>query len=210
MVRDVTMPFVDRYLAPLLGALKSANTGADGKAVPADQLMLKLDFGQVLRQPRRSAATLWQILRCPAPYRLLGWIAGNAGLDLVHAPLRLLPAGVLPRYRALPAALRGHARYAERELRRVRWIYLRLSTALQLDLTTAQIALQRLGQLIEWLVSMLALCHHAATQDASQWRVADLQCLLLREKGIPPAGTALFEGVTLLMLRSLRRTQERR
>ena len=27
---------------------------------------------------------------------------------------------------------------------------------------------------------------------------------------IPPAGTALFEGVTLLMLRSLRRTQERR
>jgi hypothetical protein len=78
--------------------------------------------------------------------------------------------------------LRRHVRFAERELRRTRWTYLRLSLSFQLQLTSAQVALQRLGQRIEWLVSMLALCHYSALQDASQQHIADMQCLLLRER----------------------------
>jgi hypothetical protein len=137
---------------------------------------------ELVRRPRRSGPVLASLMLSPAPYRLLFWVAANAVRDLVAAPLRLLPSSILARFRALPAPLRAHARYAERELRRVRWRYLRLSLAFQLELTGAQIPLQRLGQQIEWLVSILALCHHAAVQDATQWRIAELQCVLLRER----------------------------
>jgi hypothetical protein len=78
--------------------------------------------------------------------------------------------------------LRDHARTAERELRALRWRHLWISLSFQLELTSAQIALQRLGQQIEWLTSVLVLCHHAAVQDETQWRIANLQCLLLLER----------------------------
>jgi alkylation response protein AidB-like acyl-CoA dehydrogenase len=182
MVRDVTGAFVARHLAPLLGQLKKANTAPNGQPVPAEQLILRLGLGALLRHPERSRRALVGILHNAVFYRLAGWITANAGADLLRLPLRLVPTSALPRYRALPASLRAHARYAERELRRIRWTYLRLSLTFQLELTGAQIALQRLGQRIEWLVSMLALCHHAAPQDETQWRIADLQCVLLRER----------------------------
>jgi hypothetical protein len=95
--------------------------------------------------------------------------------------------------------LRDHAIFAERELARLRWTYLRLSLSFQLELAGAQIVLQRFGQQVEWLVSMLALCHHAAAADETQWRVADLQCALLRERVL--AGKAGLKGGRLRTLR---------
>jgi alkylation response protein AidB-like acyl-CoA dehydrogenase len=199
MVRDVTAAFVGRYLAPLLGQLKKANTGSDGQPEPADRLILRLGIVSFLRYPRRCLRALMGILRNSAFHRLAGWIAANSAADLASVPPRLLPASALPRYRTLPEALRGHARYAERELRRTRWTYLRLSLTFQLDLTGAQVALQRLGQRIEWLVAMLALCHHAASQDETQHRIANLQCLLLRER--TEAARAGLRGGALKRLR---------
>jgi hypothetical protein len=82
----------------------------------------------------------------------------------------------------MPAELRSTVRTAERELRSIRWLYLHLSVAFQLELAGAQIVLQRLGQQIEWLTSVVVLCHHAAVQDETQWRIARLQSLLLLER----------------------------
>src|SRR5690606_13898426 len=115
-------------------------------------------------------------------HRLVGWIAKNTLLDLVRLPLRLVPTRFLPRYRDLPRDLRGAARFAERHLRRRRWVWLAANLWFQLELTRAQIPIQRFGKSIEHLVSMLVLCHHAAQQDETQQRVAALQCALLRDK----------------------------
>jgi len=97
-------------------------------------------------------------------------------------PLRLLPAAAFARYRPLAPPLRAHARYAERKLKMLRWTYLGLSAFYQLELTRAQIPLQRVGKCIEHLVSILAICHHASGGDASMQEVAALQAQLLRDK----------------------------
>ncbi|MEL6713262.1 MAG: acyl-CoA dehydrogenase, partial [Planctomycetota bacterium] len=52
----------------------------------------------------------------------------------------------------------------------------------QLELTRAQIPLQRLGKTLEHLTSIVALCHHAAAQEITQQRVADLQSRRLFDK----------------------------
>jgi len=181
-VKDVTLPFVDRYLSPLLGILQRANTDANGKTVAPEERILRLGLRELRRFPRRSLIALGRLLAAPALLRLGAWIGGNMALELARVATRLIPAGWLPAYRSLPPVLRGHVRFAEFELRRIRWTYLRLSLGFQLQLTRAQVALQRLGQRIEWLVSILALCHHSALQDPSQQHIADLQCLLLRER----------------------------
>ncbi len=177
MVKDVTARFTDRYLAGLLGILRSIN-----RDVPENARILRLGRCEFARAPGRclrAAALL------PAQKRFWqrgGWIAVNAAADLLRLPGRLVPAVWLPRCRALPAGLRASARFAERRLRRLRWTYLAINLFLQLELTRAQIPLQRLGKAIEHLVSMLVLCHHAARQDEDQQRVARLQCQLLRDK----------------------------
>jgi hypothetical protein len=55
-----------------------------------------------------------------------------------------------------------------------------------LELTRAQIPLQRFGKAIEHLVSMVVLCHHSKSQDESQQRVAALRCeqLMTQVRGI--------------------------
>ena len=191
MVRDITLPFVDRYLAPLLGELQTANLDAEGKPVALGQRILKLGPAALLRHPLRAGGALLRLVRNPALYRLGGWVLRN-----------LMPSGGAARARraaALPRPLRDHAIFAERELARLRWTYLRLSLSFQLELASAQIVLQRFGQQVEWLVSMLALCHHAAAEDETQWRVADLQCALLRERVL--AGKAGLKGGRLRTLR---------
>ncbi len=182
MVRDVTQRFVERHLGPLLGVLQAANTAPDGGKLPEERRLLRISPHTIGRAPARSAHMLARLLLRPELWRLGAWIAANACSDLLRWPLRALPARWLGRYLALPAALRGHARYAERELRALRWSYLRLSLFYQLELTRAQIPLQRLGKRIEHLVSMLAVCHHAADADASTVQVAVLQSELLRAK----------------------------
>jgi hypothetical protein len=93
-----------------------------------------------------------------------------------------LPAVCFARYRGLPVPLRRYARYAERKLRMLRWSYLGISMFFQLELTRAQIPLQRFGKCVEHLVSMLAICHHAALGDASMREIAALQAQLLQDK----------------------------
>ncbi|MGH8141584.1 MAG: acyl-CoA dehydrogenase family protein [Steroidobacteraceae bacterium] len=203
-VKDVTLPFVDRYLSPLLDVLRRANTDAGGKTVASEERILRLGMREFLRFPRRSLVALGRLLVAPGLLPLGGWICGNAALDLARAASRVIPSGWLRAYRSLPPALRGHVRLAEWELRQARWTYLRLSLSFQLQLTSAQVALQRLGQRLEWLVSILALCHHSAVQDPSQQRIADLQCLLLRERV-----HASRRGLSSATLRRLQRALSR-
>jgi alkylation response protein AidB-like acyl-CoA dehydrogenase len=200
MVKDVTASFTDRYLAGLLGVISAINVGADGKPLPKDQLILRIGTKTLLRAPRRCLRATGKLVAQTGFWRLLGWVAHNAALDVLRAPLRLLPASWLPRYAPLPAELRGVARYAERRLRAARWTYLGINLWFQLELTRAQIPLQRFGKLLEHLASMVALCWHASKQDVSQQRVAALQCTLLREKA---KGIRLLSG--LLAMEQTRR-----
>jgi hypothetical protein len=198
-VRDVTTRFVERHLSGLLGILKATNTGPDGKSRPPGERILRLGLREFVRFPGRTLLALGQVMLKPGTWRLAAWIAMNAVLGLATFAARLLPAGILPGLRRLPPPLRTHVRFAMRELRHLRWTYLRISLVFQLELTGAQMAMQRVGQRIEWLVSMLALCHHAAVQDESQQRVAKLQCLLLEER-VRAAARGLRSGA----LRKLR------
>jgi alkylation response protein AidB-like acyl-CoA dehydrogenase len=199
MVRDVTQRFVDRYLGSLLGVIEAANKASSGTTLPAEQRILRIGAGTLLRRPGRSLAALARLAVQPSVWRLGGWVVGNAAVDLARLPLRLLPAAAFPRYSTLPAPLRGYARYAERKLRMLRWSYLGLSLFYQLELTRAQIPLQRFGKCIEHLVSMLAICHHAALGDETMRDVAALQAQLLQDKY---RALRLFSG-----LRSMQRTR---
>jgi len=199
MVRDVTQRFVERYLSPLLGVIDAANTTRDGGKLPAEQRLLRIGPATVLRHPTRAIPALVRLVVQPRLWLLGGWVAANALGDLVRLPLRLLPAGAFSRYRALPPPLRAYARYAERKLRMLRWTYLGLSLFYQLELTRAQIPLQRLGKCIEHLVSMLAVCHHAGLGDETAREVAVLQAQLLQDK---------YRALRLLSdLRGLQRTR---
>ena len=199
MVKDLTGPFTERYLAALLGVIESINQDQNGQPLPTEQRILRIDGRTLLRWPGRCLKAAWRLLKHKGFWSLVGWMAQNAGLDLLRLPLRLLPSVLLPRYRKLPAALRGYARFAERRLRGLRWSYLAINLFFQLELTRAQMPLQRLGKVTEHLVSMLALCHHATFQDQSQQHVAALQCELLR---IKVRGLRLATG--LLELQRLR------
>lgn len=187
MVKDVTETFTERYLAGLLGVLQTINRGPDGADLPAAGRLLRLMPKTVLREPGRCLRAAGLLLRQRPFWRLCGWVAAQGLLGLLRLPLRLLPAGWLPRYRALPPLLRPYARFAEARLRSLRWAWLGINLWFQLELTRAQLPLQRLGKVIEQLVAMLALCHHSARHDPSEQHVAALQCerLALRVRGTP-------------------------
>jgi alkylation response protein AidB-like acyl-CoA dehydrogenase len=175
MIRDITSRFVNRYLAPLLGILGRVNKSSSSP-------ILAVDLTAFRRAPRRAARVVLALFASPTPYRIAFWASREAMLDAASALGSLLPLRWHPRYRTLPPPLRGHARYAERHLRRLRWTYLRLSLNYQLELTRAQIPLLRLALCVEHLVSMLAVCHHAAASDRSTIAIADLQARVLRQK----------------------------
>lgn len=182
MVRDVTLPFVNQYLSGMLDAINVANADELGKPLPADQRILRIGLATFLKHPGRSLKALSRLLSSPQPYALIAWIIRQALADLLHLPVKLIPSAWLGRYRELPVGLRRYVRFAESRLRRLRWSYLGFSLFYQLELTRAQIPLQRLGLCIEHLVSMLAVCHHAALQDVSQQQIAAVQAQLLKEK----------------------------
>jgi len=182
MVKDVTGPFTDRYLAGLLGVIQSINTDADGKPVAAEQRLLRITPRTLFAEPRRVWQATARLFGQPSFWRLCLWIAGNGLLELVRLPGLLLPSAWIPRYQLLPVPLRRLLRKAERRLRWLRWAWLGINLWFQLELTRAQIPLQRLGKVIEHLVSVVVLCHHGSHQDQSQQRVAALQCELLLQK----------------------------
>ncbi len=182
MVRDITQRFVEGYLAALLSVIQSVNAAPDGGKLPEQQRLLRIGLASLLHHPRRSVTAFARLLAQPKFWSLCGWVARNGARDVVSLPLRLLPSAVFARYRVLPAALRPYARFAERKLRMLRWSYLGVSLFFQLELTRAQIPLQRFGKCVEHLVSMLAICHHAALGDQSMREVAALQAQLLKDK----------------------------
>jgi alkylation response protein AidB-like acyl-CoA dehydrogenase len=200
MVKDVTDTFTSRYMAGMLGVIQSINQGPDGKPLPPAQRLLRLTPLTLFTDPGRLWTATRRLLTTWSFWKLKGWIVGNLLLELLRAPLLLLPTGCIPRYQLLPQDLRRYARFAETRLRWLRWAYLGTNLWFQLELTRAQIPLQRLGKVIEQLVTMLALCHHATPQDRSQQRIAALQCeqLMTRVKG-----TRLLTG--LLQMERLRR-----
>ncbi|MGA1522656.1 MAG: acyl-CoA dehydrogenase family protein [Planctomycetota bacterium] len=182
MVKDVTTRFTDRYMAGMLGVIRSINVGPDGKSLPKDQILFRIAPGTALRHPVRVTQATVRLLTNVGFWRLVGWIVREAATEVVRLPGRLVPTSWIGRFRGLPKSLRPFARYAERKLRGRRWAYLGTNLWFQLDLTRAQIPLQRFGKGIEHLVSMLALCHHAAAQDESQQAVAALRCAQLKDE----------------------------
>ena len=182
MVRDVTQRFVTDYLAALLDAIRSVNVDSNGQPLPAEERLLAIGPRSFLRLPGRSFTALARVLRHRASWKLGGWILRNAGADLLRLLLVPVPSFLRPRYSTLPAGLRRYVRFAESRLRSLRWRYLAMSLVYQLELTRAQIPLQRIGLCIEYLVSIVVLCYHAAEQDESRHRVAALQAQLLKDK----------------------------
>lgn len=200
MVKDITGGFVDRYMAGMLGVIQSINVDSNGEPVAREDRILKIGPAAMVKHPGRCLLATLRLLGNLSFWRLVSWILGNGLVELVRLPARLIPTGLLPRYAVLPKGLRGLARYAERKLRGRRWTYLGVNLFFQLELTRAQIPLQRFGKSIEHLVSMLVLCHHAAVNDASQQAVARLQAQLIKDK---------FQGIKILSaMFELQRTRE--
>lgn len=195
MVKDVTDTFTSRYMAGMLGVLQSLNVDADGKPLPREQRLLRITPGTIFSAPGKVLTATRRLLTNPSFWKLKAWIVGNGAVELLRLPFRLVPTNMIPRYQLLPVELRRYARFAERRLRQLRFAYLGINLHFQLELTRAQIPLQRLGKAIELLVSMLALCHHATSnRNRSEVRVAALHCeqLMTRVKAIRLL-TGLFE-----------------
>ena len=187
MVKDVTEAFTSKYMAGMLGVLQSINIGAEGKPLPPADRILRITPATIFDKPGKVLVATRRLLGNPSFWKLKAWILGQAAVELLRTPFRLVPTSMIPRYQLLPAELRRYARFAERRLRQLRFAYLGINLHFQLELTRAQIPLQRLGKSIELLVSMLALCHHTTSnRDASQIRIAALHCeqLMSRVKGI--------------------------
>jgi alkylation response protein AidB-like acyl-CoA dehydrogenase len=192
MVRDVTLKFVNEYLSGMMDAINAANVDEHGQMLPADERILRIGVDSIIQQPQRSFKALSTLFKSRQLYQLIGWVVKNIVDDLLRLPGNLLPVSWIGRYRGLPKELRSYARFAESRLRRIRWSYLGFSLFYQLELTRAQIPLQRLGYAIEQLVSMLVICHHAAVQDRSQQQIAAVQAQVLKEKY---QGVKLFTSV---------------
>lgn len=192
MVKDVTDSFTSRYMAGMLGVIQSINLGADGEPLPRDQRLLRITPLTIFSAPARVLTATARLLTNLSFWRLILWVLWNLVIEVVRLPLLVAPSGWIPRYQLVPPELRRYARFAEQRLRWLRWAYLGINLWFQLELTRAQIPLQRLGKVIEQLVTMLALCHHATVNDASQRRVAALQCEQLRTR---VKGTGLLTGL---------------
>ncbi|MCA8948612.1 MAG: acyl-CoA dehydrogenase, partial [Planctomycetes bacterium] len=192
MVKDVTDRFTSRYMAGMLSVIQSINVGPDGKPLPPDQRLLRITPLSLFTEPKRVLTATGRLLANLSFWKLVLWVLANLLVELVRLPLYVVPTQWIPRYQLLPRRLAGYARFAEQRLRWLRFAYLGINLWFQLELTRAQIPLQRLGKVIEQLVTMLALCHHATVNDESQRRVAALQCEQLRTR---VKGTGLLTGL---------------
>jgi len=200
MVKDITGSFVETYMAGMLGVIQSINMKSNGDPVAREDRILKIGPATIFRYPGRCLLATMRLLATSSFWRLVAWIGRNALLELLRLPGRLIPTAWIPRYNCLPKGMRGLARYAERKLRGRRWTYLGINLFFQLELTRAQIPLQRFGKSIEHLTSMLVLCHHASVNDVSEQAVAQLQAQLIKDK---------FRGIRILSsMFELQRTRD--
>jgi hypothetical protein len=169
-------------MAGMLSVIQSINVGEDGQPLPHERRLLRITPALLFTQPGRLWQATTRLLRNRGFWLLALWILGQLLLELVRLPGRLLPTAWIPRYQLLPPLLHPYARFAERRLRWLRWAWLAINLHFQLELTRAQVPLQRLGKAIEHLVSMLVLCHHAAAGDPTEQHVAALQCEQLQAR----------------------------
>ena len=200
MVKDITGSFVGKYMAGMLGVIQSINVKSNGEPVQSKDRILKIDPATMLKHPGWCLLATARLLSNLSFWRLVGWILSNGFQEVLRLPGRLVPTSWIPRYSALPRSLRGFARYADRKLRGRRWTYLGINLFFQLELTRAQVPLQRFGKSIEHLVSMLVLSHHAAANSESEQVVARLQVQLIKDK---------FQGIKILSsMFEMQRTRE--
>jgi alkylation response protein AidB-like acyl-CoA dehydrogenase len=182
MVKDVTGKFTERYMAGMLGVIQSINVDEDGNKVSASDMILRITPMTALKYPKRVVQATGRLLMNSSFWALVSWILINGLVEVLRLPMRLVPTALIPRYRSLPKRLRGPARWAERKLRFVRWQNVGLNLWFQLELTRAQIPLQRLGKTMEHLTAIVAMCYHGSKQDITQQRVAELQSRRLMAK----------------------------
>lgn len=192
MIKDITSKFTSNNMVSMLGVLQEANT-KDGEPVAKENRILKIDFKTFLKYPKRCAIATSKLLINPGFYRLLGWITKNAISEIPNLLSRLVPVNMKSRYEELPKDLKEYASYAERNLRKCKWLYLGISLYYQLEQTHAQVPIQRLGKKIELLVSMLALCAHASKQDKTQQSIAALYSEVLK---VEIEGIKILKGLS--------------
>jgi alkylation response protein AidB-like acyl-CoA dehydrogenase len=180
MVKDLTATFTGNYLQGLLSVLREANARADGSPLPDDQCIHKLGVTSLTQYPLRTLTALAKLIVNPGVWSLAGWIIKTGFRDIISLPTRLIPTRLLPRYRQMPGRLGEYLRFSERGLRRCAWNFLLLNMVYQLELTRAQIPMQRLGKQIELLMAMAAVCGHASRLDESTQHIAEVQAELIK------------------------------
>lgn len=192
MIKDITSNFTSSYMVSMLSVLQEANM-INGESVSKEDRILKIDLKTFLKYPVRCLTASTKLLFKPGLYKLIGWILKNAICEIPHLFGRLIPLSMKARYSEMPSDLKKYVEYAERNLRKSKWLYLGISLYYQLEQTHAQVPIQRLGKKIELLVSMLALCAHASKQDESQQSVAALYSEILK---IEIEGIQILKGLS--------------
>lgn len=192
MIKDITSKFTSAYMMSMLGVLQEANM-IDSASVSKEDRILKIDLKTFLKHPVRCLTATAKLALKPGLYKLIGWILKSAVCEIPHLLGRLVPLSMKSRYDDIPSDLKKYVSYAERNLRKCKWLYLGISLYYQLEQTHAQVPIQRLGKKIELLVAMLALCAHASKQDKSQQSIAALQSEIMK---IEIEGIQILKGLS--------------
>lgn len=192
MIKDITSKFTSSYMVSMLGVLQEANM-VNGEAVSKENRILKIDLKTFFKHPMRCLIATTKLIFKPGLYKLIGWILKNAICEIPHIAGRFVPLWMKTRYVEVPADLKKYVYYAERNLRKCKWLYLGISLYYQLEQTHAQVPIQRLGKKIELLVAMLALCTHASKQDESQQAIAALQSEIMK---VEIEGIQILKGLS--------------
>jgi len=179
MIKDITSNFTKDNVASMLSVLQEANM-INGEPVSKEERILKIDLKTFMKYPGRCTTATLKLLAKPGFYKLISWIIGNGLKEIPHLLGRLVPVEMKSRYDEIPADLKPYVQYAERNLRKCKWLYLGMSLYYQLEQTGAQVPIHRLGKKIELLVGMLALCAHASKLDKSQQSIAALYSEILK------------------------------
>lgn len=192
MIKDITSKFTSTYMTSMLGVLQKANM-IDDESVEKKDRILKIDLKTFLKHPLRCATATARLILNPGLYKLIAWIIKSAICEIPHLLARLIPLSMKSRYNDIPSDLKQYVAYAERNLRKCRWLYLGISLYYQLEQTHAQVPIQRLGKKIELLVAMLALCAHASKQDETQQSIAALQSEIMK---VEIEGIQILKGLS--------------
>jgi len=180
MVKDVTAAFSRKHLQGLLSVLQTINQDRQGELLPEAERIYTLNLSNFLKFPGRVGLAVLKLLLNSGTWKLLGWCLFNLLGDLCRFIGRIVPTAWLPRYKDLPGELGHNLRFSERELRKSRWLYVLFNVVYQLELTRAQVPMQRLGKRIELLMSMAVVSCHAARLDNSIQHIAQAQAELIK------------------------------